>query len=367
MKPSLYLKKRSLREDLIAFISGSIILLSLALAACGSNNDHPLDQRPNSNLQPQPQPQSQPQHLSLISPILITPAQARIKPGGFQLFTAYSAVKAIQPGAFQWSSDNQTVASVEIDGLVKANMPGTVTVTATIQGVSQTATLEVDPSAPRPVELIELTPQEESTVQLAHCEENSVCRLSPTIHSVIGKFLFPEGEFFDSARLLVDGADMNSQAKVVSDVSAGPNRQGELTWDQVFGLPAGVHRADIEAKSRTGRTVAYRWIFSVSRQSGIQGVISAGPLCPVVTDTTAFKCAVEPALQATVVVADGNGKEVTRFSSDSQGEFTVALSPGTYILEPIPLADHPSAKPKTIVVSQDQMSVLSLGYDTGIR
>src|SRR6202022_4096127 len=63
--------------------------------------------------------------------------------------------------------------------------------------------------------------------------------------------------------------------------------------------------------------------------TGIQGLVQAGPPCPVERITS--PCPPHP-LAATIVVRDGTGAEVTRFRSGADGRFKVDLRPGTYTL-----------------------------------
>lgn len=313
--------------------------------------------------------------LPTVSPILVTPSQAKIKPGGSQLFSAFSidTPGSVQSTGYQWSSDNQAVVTIDNNGLAKAVAAGTAQLTTSLEGITQSATLKVESSAPRPIEIVDLTPEEESTVELAHCQTDLGCPLISEINrinSLMAKFIFYEGDVFEAVELLIDGSDITSQAKVITDSKIlDPNVQGELIWDRLFDLPAGAHRANVTVKSKAGKTVSYDWNFIVARESGIRGTISKGPICPVLDPSTVLKCQEEPLYQATVIVKDEQGaKEITRFTSNVYGQFRVALDPGTYLLNPLPGGDsRPFARPETVVVLPDQFTDILIGYDTGLR
>lgn len=100
--------------------------------------------------------------------------------------------------------------------------------------------------------------------------------------------------------------------------------------------------------------------------SGISGIVQAGPTCPVVQP--GLDCDDRP-IVATIVVRDAAlGLEVTRFTSDSAGMFRAALLPGTYVLDPQPNdCCIGGASPQTIEVQTGQFTTVVIAYDTGIR
>jgi len=98
--------------------------------------------------------------------------------------------------------------------------------------------------------------------------------------------------------------------------------------------------------------------------SGIQGQVSIGPLCPVVQE--GMDCPDKP-YQASFTVLSSKGKEVTRFQSDANGIFEIALSPGDYILRPESPNGLPYAAEQPFTVLADQFTQLTVTYDSGIR
>jgi hypothetical protein len=101
--------------------------------------------------------------------------------------------------------------------------------------------------------------------------------------------------------------------------------------------------------------------------SGIVGTVLAGPTCPVVRPD--YDCNDRP-LSATIIVRSAATKiEVTRFSSDANGNFRVPLYPGTYELDPQPGSPGglPASSPQTVEVKQGVFTEVAISYDTGIR
>lgn len=73
--------------------------------------------------------------------------------------------------------------------------------------------------------------------------------------------------------------------------------------------------------------------------------------------------------KATVIVKNKTtGKEVTRFTSDTNGNFSVKLDPGIYILEPVnkPNDIYPVGKPQEVKVTQGKMTDVTIIYETGM-
>jgi hypothetical protein len=98
--------------------------------------------------------------------------------------------------------------------------------------------------------------------------------------------------------------------------------------------------------------------------TGIRGVVLAGPQCPVVTE--ASPCPDLP-VQATVVATDANGSVVARADSDARGRFRMPAPPGTYTLTVEGLTGIEFAKPTTVTVSAGRFVSVTVSVDTGIR
>jgi hypothetical protein len=100
--------------------------------------------------------------------------------------------------------------------------------------------------------------------------------------------------------------------------------------------------------------------------SGIEGRTQASPTCPVAS--AGNPCPPRP-ISATVVVLDGAGREVTRFTSSADGTFRVPLAPGTYMLVQPPTTQRrpPVLHATPVTVSSGGYTSLVLDFDTGIR
>ena len=97
--------------------------------------------------------------------------------------------------------------------------------------------------------------------------------------------------------------------------------------------------------------------------SGIRGVVLAGPQCPAVT-------AVSPCPDLPwdgIVRISSGGDEVAEVATDAQGEFRLTVEPGTYEVTPIVADGIASADAKSVTVVAGRFAEVALGVDTGIR
>jgi hypothetical protein len=100
--------------------------------------------------------------------------------------------------------------------------------------------------------------------------------------------------------------------------------------------------------------------------SGIQGVVQAGPTCPV--ERINSPCPPHP-LAATVVVRDAAGHEVARARSGADGHFSVDVAPGTYTVVGLNIGSSmpPRPIPASVTVTSGSYTTITVEYDTGIR
>lgn len=98
--------------------------------------------------------------------------------------------------------------------------------------------------------------------------------------------------------------------------------------------------------------------------SGIEGLVTIGPICAVVQEDT--PCPDQP-YQAEVIVLDSDGDEVTAFESGADGTFRVNLDRGTYTLEPQSPNALPFASPLDVEVRAGAYTHVDIQYDSGIR
>ena len=100
--------------------------------------------------------------------------------------------------------------------------------------------------------------------------------------------------------------------------------------------------------------------------SGISGKVTIGPMCPVMIQGQ--DCPDQP-YQATITVNSPDGRKITQFQTDEQGNFKVPLTPGDYILHPEPPqgAPLPFAAEQQFTVKPGEFTHLTVTYDSGIR
>jgi hypothetical protein len=102
--------------------------------------------------------------------------------------------------------------------------------------------------------------------------------------------------------------------------------------------------------------------------SGIRGIATAGPTCPVVTDPPDPGCADRSIAGAEILVLAMDGSEVARIVTGADGSFGVELAPGAYRLVPQPVEGlMGTAAEQTIRVEAGAPAAIVISYDTGIR
>ena len=69
-----------------------------------------------------------------------------------------------------------------------------------------------------------------------------------------------------------------------------------------------------------------------------------------------------------MIIKTADGKRVTEFRSDSNGNFRVPLRPGSYRLErPEGGPRYPRTSPQQITVKPGQYTRITVRFDTGMR
>ena len=105
---------------------------------------------------------------------------------------------------------------------------------------------------------------------------------------------------------------------------------------------------------------------SPTLSSGVEGLVTEGPMCPGPVAIGDTKCQDKP-YQATISILDSNNKPIYQFQTDVSGYFKIALAPGTYILHPESDNALPRAADQSIVVVTGQFTQVTIMYDTGMR
>jgi hypothetical protein len=108
---------------------------------------------------------------------------------------------------------------------------------------------------------------------------------------------------------------------------------------------------------------------STGEPSGVSGRVHLGPQCPV--ETAGDPCDDEPAAGSEVTVAkplpgnpDAGGKVVARTTTDADGTYRVAVSPGTYV---VTAQAGMSCALMTTRVTSGRYSEVDIPCDTGLR
>lgn len=101
-------------------------------------------------------------------------------------------------------------------------------------------------------------------------------------------------------------------------------------------------------------------------ESGIAGVVTLGPMCPVQRQDD--PCPDQP-YSAVITILDANGSVVRQIASDAAGQFAVPLVPGIYTLHPEPPQGNilPRAADQVVTVDPGTFTQVVIPYDTGIR
>jgi len=98
--------------------------------------------------------------------------------------------------------------------------------------------------------------------------------------------------------------------------------------------------------------------------SGIEGQVRIGPMCPVVQEGQ--ECPDQP-YQATLTVNSTDGGKIVQVQTDENGRFRIPLAPGEYILHPESPNVMPFASDQSFIVEVGIYTEIIVNYDSGIR
>ena len=98
--------------------------------------------------------------------------------------------------------------------------------------------------------------------------------------------------------------------------------------------------------------------------SGIEGQVLIGPMCPVVQEGQ--ECPDQP-YQATLTVNSPEGRKIVQIQTDKDGRFKIPLAPGEYVLHPESPNVMPFASEQSLTVEAGKFTEIVVNYDSGIR
>ena len=104
-----------------------------------------------------------------------------------------------------------------------------------------------------------------------------------------------------------------------------------------------------------------------SNTSGITGMVTMGPTCPVLRDPPDPDCDDRPTSQSFVVTNLDDKKAHSQFISDESGRFKIVLPPGRYTIEHNNARPYPHCETKTVTVRSNIHTRINISCDTGIR
>lgn len=100
--------------------------------------------------------------------------------------------------------------------------------------------------------------------------------------------------------------------------------------------------------------------------TGVRGMVSIGPTCPVQRMPPDPNCADRP-YKADFSITNKYGYAVSKTASGADGKFEVSLPPGEYSIAPTAKTFLPRASAQSFTVPQAGFVEISIQFDSGIR
>ena len=113
-----------------------------------------------------------------------------------------------------------------------------------------------------------------------------------------------------------------------------------------------------------------RCLVPVPVSSGVEGVVTIGPTCPVQRVLPDPDCIDRPYAGAVIVLlTQEDGREVTRATSGADGRYRIVAPLGVYTLKPLspPGQPFPVAPSQRVIVPESGFVRVDVQYDSGIR
>jgi hypothetical protein len=124
----------------------------------------------------------------------------------------------------------------------------------------------------------------------------------------------------------------------------------------------------IEGTGTPVATATASAVATTSAKGTLTGTVLAGPTCPV--ETVPSTCPPKPVTGRVVNILTESRQPVTTATTDARGEFSIALSPGTYLVEVTIVQGQVGMRqesPVRAVVVAGQTAHVEVMLDTGIR
>ncbi len=102
----------------------------------------------------------------------------------------------------------------------------------------------------------------------------------------------------------------------------------------------------------------------IPTDSGVEGRVFIGPMCPVVK--IGEECPDQP-YQAVLTVNSPKGERIVQVQTEADGAFKTPLPPGDYILHPESPNVMPFAEEQSFTVEAGKFAQVIVNYDSGIR
>lgn len=101
--------------------------------------------------------------------------------------------------------------------------------------------------------------------------------------------------------------------------------------------------------------------------SGVQGIVSLGPTCPVMQNPPTQNCADKPYPTAITVYRAGSSSPFIVGNSNASGAYTFSLPPGSYTLKASGGTTLPRCAPVNVTVTSNTYATANIYCDTGMR
>ncbi len=103
--------------------------------------------------------------------------------------------------------------------------------------------------------------------------------------------------------------------------------------------------------------------------SGVQGQVLLGPVCPIMQNPPLPECADKPYQTTVQVIAIGSPKSspFATVESDEDGRYKILLPPGEYGIQPVRKSPLPRCETRNITIKPNEIQELNLSCDSGIR